>query len=229
MKKLTTLLVALFIAVTMFAACGQSEEPATTEKTPPQSTTAVTSDKSQQKDTTVDSEPAKSEDATKVPAATDDKPAETTKPVEETKPTQTEQKNDQTATTEEKPPFFMDNFDGQFVKCKLPEKWTGQEDLNQGVAAAIINQTQKAGLSIQIVRDNKDSLDSRVTATSKSVNGTIDDFSAGKYNYKRVTFDQQGKKVYCMICIVGKNAYYVVTDILDDPGISTILESLELK
>lgn len=229
MKKLTTLLVVLMVTVTMFVACGQSEEPAVEDKASSQTAAVENNEKDQPKEAVENSEPAKSEDATKVPATTEEKPAETTKPVEETKPTQTEQKNDQTAKTDEKPAFFMDNFDGQFVKCKIPENWTGQEDLTQKVAALILNPTQKAGLSIQIVRDNKESLDTRVTETSKSVNGTVDDFSVGRYNYKRITFDQQGKRVYCMICIVGKNAYYIGTDILDDPGISTILESLELK
>jgi hypothetical protein len=230
MKKLSALLVALMIMVALFAACGQTEEPTTDDKT--SQTTNVTTDtvdKDSQAETVTDDKPLKSEETTKV-STQEEKPVETAKPSEDTtKAAQTVQDKTKTSTGSEKPAFYMDYFDGQFVKCKLPDKWTGQEDLNQGVAAAIINQTQKAGLSIQIVRDNKDSLESRVSATSKSVSGIVDGYSAGKYNYKRITFQQQGKTVSCMICIVGSNAYYVVTDILNDPGIATILDSLELK
>jgi len=214
MKKTATVLAIVVLVALSLAACGNNAQEEKTGNEPVKNEVKIIqTEKSAQN----------VESGTEKPATEETKPTEETAPPAETKTPDTPAS--ETQSGQEKVTVFK----GQYVTCRLPENWASQEDLGQGVAAALLDPTTKAGVVVQFVKDNKDTLDDIVAGINAQIKGKIDDFTIGGKNFKRITAIMEGKTVTYLILVKGIMAYYVSTDILDSPDAQLVLSTLELK
>jgi hypothetical protein len=214
MKKITLLMLVLAVSISALAACGGDQEEPKTEPTP-----------TSQTETTDNQE--------KVPAP--DSNEEKTPPAQEETKTPPAQENQETSSKNQEPQidesmlFSEGSFDGKFARCKLPDKWIAKEDPNQGYATVMLDPKQNAGLSIQGVENNKDPIDVIAQAIADQFKGPIEDYKVGRYSYKKIKTNQQGKEVDYLVCVIGSRAYFLASDILDQPATQELLGNIELK
>lgn len=222
MKKTAILLVVAALVALSLAACGNNAQEEKTGNEPVKNEVKIIqTEKGTQNVESGTEKPStdqtKPEDQTATPAA------------EETKPVETQTPETPAADTTSQGQEKISVFKGQYVSCRLPEKWASQEDLGQGVAAALLDPSTKAGVVIQFVKDNKDTLDGIVEGINAQIKGNVDDYSIGGNNFKRITAIMQGKTVTYLILVKGTMAYYVSTDILDQEDARLVLSTLEFK
>lgn len=214
MKKTATILAIVVLVALSLAACGNNAQEEKTGNEPVKNEVKIIQT---------------GKDTQNVESGTEKPVAEDTKPTEETTPP-VETRTPETPASETQPgQEKITVFKGQYVTCRLPEKWASQEDLGQGVAAALLDPTTKAGVVVQFVKDNKDTLDDIVAGINAQIKGNVDDYTIGGKNFKRITAVMDGKTVTYLIIVKGTMAYYVSTDILDHEDAQLVISTLEFK
>lgn len=176
-----------------------------------------------------------------------EQPAEETqqKPQEEQKSEDNVQTQEQTSPetkTEEAPAnndeeklYSEGEFDGHYLKCKLPENWVAKEDPTQGYATIILDSKQNAGIAVQTVENNKDSVQVRAEGVATQFNGTVEDVKFGNNSYKRIKTMQKDPTTQedivwdFLICVVGTKAYYLSTPIYDQQTTQELLSNIQFK
>lgn len=214
MKKIILFMMVVMLSATVLLACGGNKEEPKTEPTQ-----------------TSDNQTVDSQDKVPAPDAGDEK----TPPKQEEPKTPPKTEEQDNAKTEEQPKidesmlFAEGTFDGKFARCKLPDNWIAKEDPNQGYATVMIDPKQNAGLSIQGVDNNQYSIDDIASGIAKEFKSTIEDYKVGRYSYKKIITNQNGKEVDYLVCVIGSRAYYLASDILDQPATQQLLGNIELK
>lgn len=165
------------------------------------------------------------------------KPADNVKPQEQTNPeTKTEEATDQKPADQQEEKLYSEGeFDGHYIKCKLPDKWIAKEEPSQGYATIMLDPAQNAGIGIQTVEDNKDSAQLRAEGVAKQFNGIVEDVKFGNNSYKRIKTTQKDPatqkdvQVDYLICVVGSKAYYLSTPIYDQQAMQELLANIQFK
>lgn len=223
MKKTAILLAVTALVALSLAACGNNAQEEKTGNEPVKNEVKIIQTEKGTQNV---------ESGTEKPSTDDTKPADqtATPPVEETKPAETQTPDTPTSDATSQGQEKISVFKGQYVTCRLPEKWASQEDLGQGVAAELLDPTTRVGVVIQFRKDNTATLDEIVNGTNRQqLNGTIDDYKIGAYNYKRITKVVNGLNMTYLFLVKGTMAYYVSTSILDNPDTQLVLSTLEFK
>jgi hypothetical protein len=209
MKRLIASALAAIVALSL-AACGSQEQPQKEDPKPEANTVKIiqTEDGAKGIDSKSGEQAKQGEEEPAKEQPTEEKPAMEDVPEGEQKITV---------------------FKGQFASCQLPEKWSSQEDISQGVAAALLDPSTRAGVVVQFRQDAKEPLGEIVDGINAQLKGKVDSVTIGKYQFSRITTTIDGKTVIYLITLVGTNAYYVSTDIFDHADVQLVLRTLELK
>ena len=165
------------------------------------------------------------------------KPEDKTQTQEQTNPeTKTEEATDQKPAEQKEEKLYSEGeFDGHYIKCKLPDKWIAKEEPSQGYATIMLDPAQNAGVGIQTVEDNKDSAQLRAEGVAKQFNGIVEDVKFGNNSYKRIKTTQKDPatqkdvQVDYLICVVGSKAYYLSTPIYDQQAMQELLANILFK
>lgn len=218
----------IFVVLAMsFAGCGSNqaipeESSQPTEQTPKQSETANSKqDNTVSKDQNIDKSNQIGDQANSK---------------ENGKPGDQQAKPDPKGQQQETKLYYEGEFDGKNVKCQLPEKWIAKDEQTEyGIATIMLDPAQNAGVSLQVVENNKDTLQARAEGIANQFGGKIVGEKLGKYDYKRITTIQKDPKtnkdvtVDYLICVVGSKAYYLATPIFDQAATKSLISGLQYK
>lgn len=229
MKKTTISMLLAFMLMIVLTGCGKTEtmpepkDPAQTSQTEQETQTQQQPEKQQEETTKPNEDSQKTDDK--------EQPASQTNPEQKTEET-TQQKPEE---NQEEKLYSEGEFDGHYFKCKLPDKWIAKEDATQGYATIMLDPTQNAGLSVQVVENNNDSAQARAQGIADQFQAKVEDVKIGNYSYKRITTsvkDEKTQKSVVMdylVCVVGTKAYYLGTPIFDQAKTQELLSNIQFK